>query len=73
VWSIAAGCRSPAVVFIDLLLIFCAQRLSTDSQRFSAEKSQDLLLRRFTQQKINNGDSGTAAAGCNAPYWSVSR
>jgi len=27
----------------------------------------------FTQQKkIDNGDSGTAVAGCNAPDWSVS-
>ena len=26
-----------------------------------------LRLRHFTQQKINNSDSGTAVAGCNAP------
>jgi len=31
------------------------------------------VLRRFTQQKkLINGDSGTAAAACNAPDWCVS-
>jgi len=25
----------------------------------------------YAAQKNNNGDSGTAAASCNAPHWSV--
>jgi len=31
------------------------------------------VLRRFTQQKVNNIDSRTAAAGCNAPdgLWQI--
>ena len=30
------------------------------------------MLRSFTQQKVNNGDSGTTAAACSAPDWSMS-
>jgi len=30
------------------------------------EKHWDLVLRRFTSKKINNGDSGTAASACSA-------
>jgi len=31
------------------------------------EKQLETVLPHFSQQKINNGDSGTAAAGCNTP------
>jgi len=36
------------------------------------EKHWESVLRHFMQQNINNGDTRTVAAACNAPHWSVS-
>jgi len=36
------------------------------------KKHWESVLRCLTQQKINIGDSGTAATACNAPHWLMS-
>jgi len=52
--------------------MFCSvHQMAAPGRSRQIEKHWNSVLLSYMQCKTNNGDSGTAAAGCNAPDWSV--